>query len=110
MKRHTESQHRLVDFAGSFLTQKSWVVTLDGKQSHDTWKKRETCIKSASVSAAGNLRSEMSQDIVRPLTPDEEVATNDKHYPNRSQHEPSTVSVVFVAHEADPTHWVSIHL
>lgn len=52
----------------------------------------------------------MSRDVVGPLTPDEEVATDDKHDPDRSQHEPSAVSVVFVAHEADPTHRVSIHL
>lgn len=35
MREHTKSQHRLIDFAGRLLTQKSWVVTLDGKQSHD---------------------------------------------------------------------------
>lgn len=44
------------------------------------------------------------------LTPNEEVATNNKHHSDGSQHESSTVSIVFVTHEADPTHRVSIHL
>lgn len=31
----TEPEHRLVDFAGRLLAQKSRMVTLDGKQRHD---------------------------------------------------------------------------
>lgn len=48
--------------------------------------------------------------FVSTLTPNEEVATNNKHHSNGSQHESSTVSIVFVTHKADPTHRVSVHL
>lgn len=48
--------------------------------------------------------------IVETLTPNEEVATNNKHHSDGSQHEPGAVSVVFVTHKADPTHRVSVHL
>ena len=33
----TESQHCLVDFAGSFLAQEPRMITLNGKQRHDTY-------------------------------------------------------------------------
>lgn len=35
----TEPEHRLVDFAGRLLAQKSRMVTLDGKQRHNALKK-----------------------------------------------------------------------
>lgn len=44
------------------------------------------------------------------LTPNEEVATNNKHHSDGSQHESSTVPIVFVTHKADPAHRVSVHL
>lgn len=37
-REQTKPEHRLVDFAGRLLAQKSRVVTLDGKQRHDTLK------------------------------------------------------------------------
>lgn len=36
--KQTKPEHRLVDFTGCLLAQKSRVVTLDGKQRHDTLK------------------------------------------------------------------------
>lgn len=44
------------------------------------------------------------------LTPYEEVATDDEHHPDGSQNKSSPVPVVLVAHKADPTHRVSVHL
>lgn len=35
-REQTKPEHRLVDFTGCLLAQKSRVVTLDGKQRHDT--------------------------------------------------------------------------
>lgn len=37
-REQTEPEHRFIDFAGRLLTQKSRVVTLDGKQRHDPLK------------------------------------------------------------------------
>lgn len=48
--------------------------------------------------------------ILKLLTPNEKVTTNNKHNSDGCQHKPSTVSVVFVANKTDPTNWVSIHL
>lgn len=48
--------------------------------------------------------------LVRDLTPYEEVAAYDKHDTDGGQHETGPVQVVLVAHKADPTHRVSIHL
>lgn len=56
------------------------------------------------------LGGNVSLVIIKSLTPNEEVATNNKYHPNGSQHKSSAVSVVFVANKADPTHRVSIHL
>lgn len=47
---------------------------------------------------------------LRELTSYEEIATNDKHNSNGSQHKASTVAVVLIAHETDPTDRVSVHL
>lgn len=44
------------------------------------------------------------------LTSDQEVTTNDQHNTNGGQDEAGPVFVVFVAHETNATHWVSIHL
>lgn len=35
----TKSQHRLVYLAGRLLAQESWVVALDGEQSHDACRR-----------------------------------------------------------------------
>lgn len=43
-------------------------------------------------------------------TPNEEVATDNKHHSNRCQHKPSSVPIVLIADKTDPTHRVSIHL
>lgn len=48
--------------------------------------------------------------LVRDLTPYEEVAAYDKHDTDGGQHKTGPVQVVLVAHKADPTHRVSIHL
>lgn len=48
--------------------------------------------------------------LVRHLTPYEEVAAYDEYDADGGQDETGTVQVVLVAHEADPTHRISIHL
>lgn len=82
------------------------MVTLDGKQRHDSFKTKIQI----GIGGGTLARSVIGAALVSTLTPNEEVATDNKHHSDGSQHESGPVPVVFVAHEADPAHGVSVHL